>query len=175
MTFSANGHVGVTNQIALTTSWKKGLQKSSCCCCLQATEYTELSVLDRALVLEALVTIVANTELLRNHLRHLEPEGSTPLLNRGAIMGRDAAGNIYHQLGGQSARCVLLCAAAALLDSSCIRLVAGHIPQKVRVLANDLLGMHKARSRPRACLIISSQGTSCAFSLIHIAFDHNFS
>ena len=67
-------------------------------------------------MLEALVTTVANTELLRNHLRHLEPEGSTPLLNRGAIMGRDAAGNIYHQLGGQSARCVLLCMAATLLD-----------------------------------------------------------
>ena len=81
---------------------------------MQATEYNELAVLDRALVLEALVTLVANTELLRNHLRNLEPEGSTPLLNRGAIMGRDAAGNIYHQLGGQSARWALLCIAAAL-------------------------------------------------------------
>ena len=70
----------------------------------QATEYSELSVRDQALILEALVTLVANTELLRNHLRHLEPEGSTPLLNRGAIMGQDAAGNTYHQLGGQSAR-----------------------------------------------------------------------
>ena len=111
-----NGCDAVTNQIAMTTFWNLYLWEPSCCCCgLQATEYTELSVLDRALVLEALVTIVANTELLRNHLRHLEPEGSTPLLNRGAIMGRDAAGNIYHQLGGQSARCVLLYSAPALL------------------------------------------------------------
>ena len=68
------------------------------------TEYHELSVRDRALILEALVTMVANTELLRNHIRHLEPEGVTLLPSRGAIMGRDAAGNIYHQLGGQSAR-----------------------------------------------------------------------
>ncbi|KAL3145939.1 hypothetical protein ABBQ38_015299 [Trebouxia sp. C0009 RCD-2024] len=70
----------------------------------RVTEYHELSVRDRALILEALVTMVANTELLRNHLRHLEPEGVTLLPSRGAIMGRDAAGNIYHQLGGQSAR-----------------------------------------------------------------------
>ena len=70
------------------------------------TEYNELSVHDRALILEGLVTIVANTELLRNHLRHLEPEGATPVLNRGAVMGQDSAGNIYHQLGGPSARWV---------------------------------------------------------------------
>ena len=63
-------------------------------------------MLDRALVLEALVTIVANTELLRNHLRHLEPEGATPVLNRGAIVGQDSAGNMYHQLGGPCARWV---------------------------------------------------------------------
>ena len=68
------------------------------------TEYEQLSVHDRGLILEALVTIVANTELLRNHLRHLEPEGATPLLNRGAVMGSDSGGNTYHQLGGQSAR-----------------------------------------------------------------------
>ncbi|KAL3155854.1 hypothetical protein ABBQ32_012863 [Trebouxia sp. C0010 RCD-2024] len=71
---------------------------------LKVTEYHELSVRDRALILEALVTMVANTELLRNHLRHLEPERVTLLPSRGAIMGQDAAGNIYHQLGGQSAR-----------------------------------------------------------------------
>ena len=71
---------------------------------LQVTEYNQLSVPDRALILEGLVTIVANTELLRNHLRHLEPEGATPVLNRGAVMGQDFAGNIYHQLGGPSAR-----------------------------------------------------------------------
>ncbi len=71
---------------------------------LQVTEYNQLSVHDRALILEGLVTIVANTELLRNHLRHLEPEGATPVLNRGAVMGQDSAGNIYHQLGGPSAR-----------------------------------------------------------------------
>ena len=50
-----------------------------------------------------MVTLVANTELLRNHLRHLEPEG-TPMVNRGGALGQDAAGNIYHHLGGQSAR-----------------------------------------------------------------------
>ncbi|KAA6418167.1 MAG: PHD zinc finger-containing [Trebouxia sp. A1-2] len=71
---------------------------------LKVTEYNQLSVHDRALILEGLVTIVANTELLRNHLRHLEPEGATPVLNRGAVMGQDSAGNIYHQLGGPSAR-----------------------------------------------------------------------
>lgn len=68
------------------------------------TEYNQLSVHDHALILEGLVTIVANTELLRNHLRHLDPEGATPVLNRGAVMGQDSAGNIYHQLGGPSAR-----------------------------------------------------------------------
>jgi len=71
---------------------------------LQVTEYNQLSVHDRAFILEGLVTIVANTELLRNHLRHLEPEGATPVLNRGAVMGQDSAGNSYHQLGGPSAR-----------------------------------------------------------------------
>ena len=70
------------------------------------TEYDQLAVLDRALILEALVTIVANTELLRNHLRLLEPEGATPVLNRGAIVGQDSAGNTYHQLGGPCARWV---------------------------------------------------------------------
>ena len=74
---------------------------------MQVTEYNELSMHDRALILEGLVTLVANTELLRNHLRNLEPEGTAPLLNRGAVMGQDAAGNTYHQLGGQSARWVL--------------------------------------------------------------------
>ncbi len=76
---------------------------------LQVTEYDQLSVHDRALILEALVTIVANTELLRNHLRHLEPEGATPVLNRGAVMGHDSAGNIYHHLGGASARYTASC------------------------------------------------------------------
>lgn len=88
----------------LCMSWCEGLH---CYLRLQMTEYHELSVPDRALILEALVTIVANTELLRNHLRHLEPEGVTLLPSRGATMGQDAAGNIYHQLGGQSARWVL--------------------------------------------------------------------
>ena len=71
---------------------------------MQGTEYDKLSVVDRALVLEGLVTIAANTELLRKHLHHLEPEGSTPLLNRGAVVGQDSASNIYHQLGEASAR-----------------------------------------------------------------------
>ncbi|DBA80727.1 hypothetical protein WJX77_005653 [Trebouxia sp. C0004] len=79
---------------------------------LKVTEYNQLSVRDRALTLEGLITIVANTELLRNHLRQLEPEGATPVLNRGAVMGQDSAGNLYHQLGGPSARGTLYVEAA---------------------------------------------------------------
>ena len=83
------------------------MRVNDCFVSLQATEYDTLSVRDRALVLEALVTVAANTELLRKHLHHLEPEGSTPLLNRGAVVGQDSAGNIYHQLGDASARYVV--------------------------------------------------------------------
>lgn len=74
---------------------------------LQGQEYTTLSVHDRALILEALVNIVANTELCRKHLHRLEPEGS-PMVNRGGALGQDASGNVYHQLGGASARQVLI-------------------------------------------------------------------
>ena len=85
---------------------------------MQMTEYDQLAELDRALILEALVTIVANTELLRNHLLHLEPEGATLVLNRGAIVGQDSAGNMYHQLGGPGARWVPFTCRHVLLQGS---------------------------------------------------------
>lgn len=72
--------------------------------CLQVGEYGELSGASRLTLLEALVSLAADTELVRGYLHDRSLEAADDKVSRGTPLGTDASGTRYFQLAAAAGR-----------------------------------------------------------------------